>query len=227
MLAYLQTVKKAGKENGFDTMSRRVDELTKKIESMQSKMLKADGKLSIGEMINSDEFNDVVKEVDKSMRNLDHQIERTEAEMIDMELDPDAITDLKTKAQEAADANLNLSNALENTDNVASETPKHFASTSEALTSLGGAAMATMSAITSLKNGFQTIFDPDTTGLEKASAAVTMFIAVLGAWNAVTAFSTTLKNIDTTAESKNVLAKMANSLATKVAALTKKSSTAA
>ena len=216
MEAYLTAVAKVARDKGLDSVARRAEAAKKKIENMKAAMMVKKGKVDLGSMISTKEFDEMMKMAEKSLNNLDSQIDRTRTQMGQMQFDPAAMQELEKSAEEAANANVDLTNALENTNQQAEESPQSSFKMSEALTSLGGVAMSTMAAITTLKNGFETIFNPDASGLEKAMAVVSMFTGVLAAYNAAIAFGTVLKKIDTSAETTNMLAKAANAVSSKV-----------
>lgn len=216
MKAYAQAVQDAAaKHDGLtDTVGNSANKIASKLDNM-----------SMDEMIAS--FEPLGTEITDVLTNVDEEVLQTTQTMQDMQFDPDAMHEMEVAAEDLATTEMELNNALENAGAQTEEVPTSTFKMSEALMSLGGAAMTTMTAITTITNGIQTLTNPDTSGLEKLGAVVGIVSGAMMALNAITATGTVLKKIDTSADTSNILAKMALGTATKILNLVKAESVGA
>ena len=192
MVAYMKAISKTVKNQGFTELA---DQAEAAAESMKD--------MSPEEMITS--FKEFQEQVQPALDSVDSKILDVEATMQDMQFDPAAMQEMGDAAREAAEAQVDLANALANTNEQANQSPESSFKMSEALAAIGGAAMSTMAAVTAVKNGFATIFDSDTSFGEKIAAGIAMVTSVMGAYNAILAASTALKKSDTIAAAANAL----------------------
>jgi hypothetical protein len=81
MEAYLTAVAKVARDKGLDSVARRADAAKKKIEGMKAAMMVKKGKVDLGSMISTKEFDEMMKMAEKSLNNLDSQIDRTRTQM--------------------------------------------------------------------------------------------------------------------------------------------------
>ena len=183
MVAYMKAVSKTVKGQGFTELAEQAEDAAKAMKDMSPE-----------EMVKS--FEEFQEQVQPALDSVDQEILDVEATMQDMQFDPAAMQEMGDAAREAAESQVDLTNALENTNQQANESPKSSFKMSEALTAVGGAAMSTMAAITAVKDGFSTIFDSDASFGDKMAAGIAMVTSVMGAYNAVLAASTALSKAD-------------------------------
>ena len=73
MEAYLTAVAKVARDKGLDSVARRADAAKKKIESMKAAMMVKKGKVDLGSMISTKEFDEMMKMAEKSLNNLNEK----------------------------------------------------------------------------------------------------------------------------------------------------------
>jgi hypothetical protein len=150
---------------------------------------------------------------------LEGEIEDLEKDLQGLQVDSEKIGAIGQQAQAAADLEVKGLNLEEHGRGEADEDPKIGPTKiSTALTELAYAGMAAYATIQSITSAWNVLNDESASGMEKMGAILSVVTSAMATYNTVVGLGTTLKNIDTTAESKNILVKMANALSSKVAA---------
>ena len=212
MQSYLKTLEKIAADNKIAFNKRLVEELNKEIESLST------GNITKATNLFAQLAQEVETVVSPKITELDADIDKLETNLGYLGTSKNGIATLGKDAMETAVAGQQLSDSLSNIGGIADENIKSFTSTSVALTEFASVAMSVSGLINTVKSSLSIIFDEGTSGVEKFGAAVSILSGVMAAYNAVMAFGTTLKKIDTSAETTNMLAKMANAASSKVAA---------
>ena len=211
MQSYLKTLEKIATDNKIAFNKSLVEELNNEIESLST------GNITKATNLFAQLAQEVETVVSPKITELDADIDKLETNLGYLGTSKNGIATLGKDAMETAVAGQQLSDSLSNIGGIADENIKSFTSTSVALTEFASVAMSVSGLINTVKSSLSIIFDEGTSGVEKFGAAVSILSGIMTAYNAVMAFGTTLKKIDTSAETTNILAKTANALATKVA----------
>lgn len=195
MKSYISVIKDMGKQNGFDVTGKELDELENKLKSSDSTAEDCAAafdafQTSLQNATGPNTLNQVIKDLDTSIEDLEYDMSNG------MNFDEAALQQMKTDAEAAAEANNRLKESLTNARHSAEEEPQAVFSASTAWTQFAGAAMATYSAVNSIKNAFSTftdVLEGNASTLDVVGAGVSALMSIMMAYNAVAQLTNTLK----------------------------------
>ena len=184
-----------GKQNGFDVTGKELNELENKLKSSDSTAEDCAAafdafQTSLQNATGPNTLNQVIKDLDTSIEDLEYDMSNG------MDFDEAALQQMKADAEAAAETNNRLTESLTNARHSAEEEPQAVFSASTAWTQFAGAAMATYSAVNSIKNAFSTLtdaLDGNASALDVVGAGVSALMSIMMAYNAVAQLTNTLK----------------------------------
>lgn len=195
MKSYISVIKDMSKQNGFDITGKELDELENKLKSSDSTA--EDCAAAFDAFQTALQNATGVGSLNQAITDLDTKIEDLEYDMSNgMNFDEAALQQMKADAEAAAEANNRLKESLTNARHSAEEEPQAVFSASAAWTQFAGAAMATYSAVNSIKNAFSTftdVLEGNASTLDVVGAGVSALMSIMMAYNAVVQLTNTLK----------------------------------
>ena len=207
MKEYIMLVAKQSKENGLGL--NKNGEITKLYKELKTLTNDSDLDAFAQKLEKTFGFNTAMSTFEKEIDNIREKIRTIGGE--------EALTAFDNAVDAAKEKSQQLKDALSNTEQEANEMPESLFSASTAWTQFASSAMATYTALNSLKNAFTTIGEAvkgNASGMEVFGAAVSALMGIMMAYTSVQALATTLIKKDSIAKQMNVIETVINTGAT-------------